>query len=77
MPGSVPRDGTVAPSVAETPHVHGVCRRCGRIADVDVPPQDLAVLSEIARRGPVGWQVEGITFSLTGICPKCRGERGF
>jgi Fe2+ or Zn2+ uptake regulation protein len=63
---------SVLPPRIEPPHAHAVCRLCGRIADVDLRLEDLRQLEELAQRRPGGWYVEGITFSLTGACPRCR-----
>lgn len=56
----------------EDPHAHVVCRVCGRIAGLPLQPTDLWMLTEVAERRPEGWSVDGITYTLTGACPRCR-----
>jgi Fur family ferric uptake transcriptional regulator/Fur family peroxide stress response transcriptional regulator len=50
------------------PHHHLVCRRCGRLEDLEAPLDDSAVL-EAARRQ--GWVPDGSELVLTGLCPSC------
>jgi hypothetical protein len=71
VPGSVPNDATFPPPLVEPPHVHAVCRNCGRIADVDLRSSDLEGLKALSDQRPLGWTVERLTFSLTGLCPRC------
>ena len=65
-----------APSVAikllEDPHSHIVCRVCGRIQRLELTELDRHFLTEMASRHPDGWSVDGISFSLTGACRRCR-----
>ncbi len=56
---------------AEPPHGHVICRACGRIADLPLTELDRHQLDQLSDRRPAGWSVDGITFSLTGACPKC------
>lgn len=56
----------------EPPHAHAVCRQCGRIAEVAVPPFDAEQLTSFAAAGAPQWAVEGISLSVTGYCPRCR-----
>lgn len=60
----------------EPPHAHGVCRSCGRIVEVDLLPLDAAQLTALASGSTVGWAVEGISLSLTGLCPRCQQLEG-
>jgi len=58
-----------------TPHVHLVCRRCGRVDDCDgglVPL--LRGLGEAVRDkvGPTGWEIGAQDSCFYGLCPKCR-----
>ena len=65
-----------APSVGvgllEDPHSHIVCRVCGRIQRIELTELDRHFLTEMASRRPDGWSVDGISFSLTGACRRCR-----
>lgn len=58
--------------LAEDPHSHIVCRVCGRIQRIDLTELDRHFLTEMAARHPDGWSVDGIAFSLTGACRRCR-----
>ncbi len=53
---------------------HAICRICGRIVRVSVPPDEIALLHSFSDRRPDGWTVEGMSFSFTGICPRCREQ---
>lgn len=55
----------------ERPHGHIVCRSCGRIATVSFAAEEEVLLERFAARRPPGWFVEGITYSLTGLCRRC------
>ncbi|MGA8275185.1 MAG: hypothetical protein WB789_08965 [Thermoplasmata archaeon] len=59
--------------LGEPPHSHIVCRNCGRIASVDLEDAERELLVALASRHPEGWSVDGISFSLTGACARCRG----
>jgi Fe2+ or Zn2+ uptake regulation protein len=73
VPGSIPRDATYPPPRVEAPHAHAVCRSCGRISEVELRTEEHEVLRALAEQRPVGWAIDGLTFSLTGTCPRCRG----
>ncbi len=60
--------------LVEDPHAHAVCRSCARIASLELTQDDLGALEQLAGRGPDGWVVDGVTFTLTGSCPQCRAE---
>jgi Fe2+ or Zn2+ uptake regulation protein len=72
-PPRLPRSARV-PNVdlAEDPHAHVVCRACGRIQRIELTELDRHLLTELAGRHPEGWSVDGIAFSLTGACQRCR-----
>ncbi len=58
------------------PHVHLVCRRCGRVDDCNgelVPL--LRGLGEAVkgRTDPAGWAIEAQDSCFYGLCPECRG----
>lgn len=85
-PRPVRRPARVAPTPIEPelwvpsyipsiPTAHAICRLCGRITRVAIPHSDLATLEAFVDRRPDGWSVEGMSFSFTGICPKCRAGR--
>jgi Fe2+ or Zn2+ uptake regulation protein len=58
--------------LGEDPHAHIVCRSCGRIQGVELTELDRHFLTELATHHPDGWSVDGIAFSLTGACRRCR-----
>ena len=58
--------------LGEDPHAHIVCRNCGRIQSLELTELDRHVLTELASRHPDGWSVDGIAFSATGACQRCR-----
>ena len=74
VPGSIPEHSVHPIPATDLPHVHAVCRRCGRIADVELNSDELGALQAFAHQRPVDWTVEGITFSITGTCPRCRAS---
>ncbi|MEU1485854.1 Fur family transcriptional regulator [Streptomyces sp. NPDC005752] len=53
-------------------HQHVVCRSCGTIADVDVPPG--APRLEAPQNH--GFSVDHVEVTYWGLCPGCRAERG-
>jgi hypothetical protein len=72
VPGSVPEGVALVAPPPETPHGHLICPTCGRIAELELTELDRHLLTELSRRRPGGWLVDGVTFSLTGTCPGCR-----
>jgi Fe2+ or Zn2+ uptake regulation protein len=58
--------------LAEDPHAHIVCRVCGRIQRIELTELDRHLLTELAAQHPEGWSVDGVAFSLTGACLRCR-----
>ncbi len=60
----------------EDPHAHIVCRVCGRIQRLTLNELDAHLLTELAAQHPAGWTVDGISFSLTGACRRCREGSG-
>jgi Fe2+ or Zn2+ uptake regulation protein len=69
-PAPPPR--TVRVDLVEDPHSHIVCRVCGRIQRIELTELDRHLLTELAARHPDGWNVDGVAFSLTGACQRCR-----
>ena len=53
-------------------HHHLICRRCGRVADVDDARIE-AVADEMARR--TGYQIDSHRLELYGLCPDCASEQ--
>src|ERR1700759_3168226 len=51
-------------------HAHALCRRCGRVEDLDVPvePQPARGPAEAA-----GWSAASAETLLVGLCPECAG----
>lgn len=74
VPGSVPSGVALAKPLPETPHGHLICHRCGRIAELELTELDRHFLTELSDRRPKDWSIDGVTFSLTGACPRCRRE---
>jgi Fur family peroxide stress response transcriptional regulator len=51
------------------PHQHVVCRRCGRMTDVQMPA--LAALT-LRERAVPGFVIEGLDIRIVGRCATCR-----
>ncbi|MGA8543498.1 MAG: hypothetical protein WB947_08200 [Thermoplasmata archaeon] len=68
----LPPERVVRVDLGEDPHAHIVCRNCGRIQSLELTELDRHMLTELARRHPDGWSVDGIAFSATGACRRCR-----
>lgn len=71
VPGSVPEGVAMTTPPPETPHGHLICHRCGRIAELELTELDRHLLTELSHRRPEGWEIGGVTFSLTGTCARC------
>ena len=73
-PAPAPRapERVVRVDLGETPHAHIVCRNCGRIQPLELTDLDRYLLTELATHHPDGWSVDGIAFSATGACRRCR-----
>jgi Fe2+ or Zn2+ uptake regulation protein len=67
-----PVERVVRVDLGEDPHAHIVCRNCGRIQGIELNELDRHTLTEIAGHHPDGWSVDGIAFSATGACRRCR-----
>jgi Fur family peroxide stress response transcriptional regulator len=50
-------------------HDHLICRKCGKVEDVDVLPVDKSRLANFPN-----FQVEEVTLRVTGLCGQCRKE---
>lgn len=66
-----PPPAVSVPSGPGPAHTHIVCRRCARISHLALTLEDLASLTSLVERRPRGWSVDGISYSLTGVCPRC------
>ena len=74
-PPDLPGPPLIVPAhlaLREPPHAHAVCHKCGRISEVPLSGLDIALLTDLAATSPEAWAVEGISLSLTGLCPRCR-----
>src|SRR5437867_2299294 len=60
--------GAVRYDPCVTPHQHFVCRRCGKVVDVEAPI-DEAVIAAPARAAGLG--VEEVEVVLRGLCADC------
>jgi len=49
-----------------------VCRSCGRIVRLELSEGDSANLVAFADRRPDGWSADGVSLTVTGVCPRCR-----
>jgi Fe2+ or Zn2+ uptake regulation protein len=67
-----PPERVVRVDLGEEPHAHIVCRNCGRIQRLELTELDRHLLEELAARHPDGWSVDGIAYSATGACRRCR-----
>jgi Fe2+ or Zn2+ uptake regulation protein len=54
-----------------TLHHHLLCRRCGRLEDLVLPPNVEAHLCGLAS----GWEIETPQLVLTGLCPACQATQ--
>jgi Fe2+ or Zn2+ uptake regulation protein len=54
------------------PTGHAVCRGCGRILRLALAIDDGPNLEAFLDRRPDGWSAEGVTLTLTGLCPTCQ-----
>jgi len=54
------------------PHSHTVCRRCGRVSDLDSPPGTRAAL-RTARA--VGFRPDDAQLVVWGLCPDCPDDQ--
>jgi len=54
------------------PHQHMVCRRCGRVDDLD---GEFDAKQVLRRANAAGFQPEGAELVISGLCPDC-GRRG-
>jgi len=71
-PRAVPLARVPNVRLVEDPHAHVVCRVCGRIQRIELTELDRHLLTELAAQHPEGWSVDGVAFSLTGACQRCR-----
>jgi Fe2+ or Zn2+ uptake regulation protein len=69
-PEPLPR--VVRVGLLEPPHSHIVCRSCGRISRLELSNEERQLLVALAAQHPAGWSVDGVAFSLTGACARCR-----
>src|ERR1700759_1549374 len=53
-------------------HAHALCRRCGRVEDLDVHVETQPV---VRAADAAGWSPAGAETLLVGLCPDCAGER--
>jgi Fe2+ or Zn2+ uptake regulation protein len=55
----------------QRPHAHMVCRQCGRIFDLDIPPVSNA---DISAANSQGFQVDSGDLLLHGLCSECQSN---
>jgi Fe2+ or Zn2+ uptake regulation protein len=53
------------------PHQHLVCRRCGRVDDLDVELQTAALISAA---DAAGFKAEAAELLISGLCADCAGQ---
>lgn len=61
--------GTAVFDARTDSHHHVVCRRCGRIADIEAPAEHAAVLQAAER---AGYLADDAQVVVRGLCPACR-----
>lgn len=54
------------------PHQHMVCRRCGRVDDLDVEIQAVPLMRAASA---TGFQAEGAELVISGLCARCAERR--
>jgi len=57
------------------PHAHFVCRCCGGVSDLDLPDVVSNMYGGIEDK--YGFEAEGYSLSISGICACCRGKQDF
>lgn len=57
-------DATRYDATLFTPHAHFLCRKCGRIFDVEMDPSQIAL--------PDDFDCDNINVFFKGICPECK-----
>jgi len=60
--------GTTVYDPRTQPHHHAICRRCGRIEDVEAPVDARAAEAAAAR---AGFRADHTELQLTGVCAAC------
>jgi Fe2+ or Zn2+ uptake regulation protein len=55
----------------QRPHAHMVCRSCGRIFDLDIPPVNN---EDITAANSQGFQVDSGDLVLHGLCSECQAK---
>ncbi len=53
------------------PHYHVHCSRCGKVADVEMPIEEM----EKFLQDTSGYLILGYTLQFDGICPKCQANQ--
>lgn len=66
--------GVTTYGLAENPHHHAVCTRCGTI--IEVPAQRLTSALEHAIEGSAFTLSEQAGLTLHGLCPDCQAANG-
>lgn len=65
-------DGTDHFDANTSPHYHLICRKCGRVIDLDLDVDPNELMAE-ARKNYEG-TIEGFTVVFQGLCPYCAAE---
>ena len=56
------------------PHAHVICRRCGRLCDIETEELTAAIEERAARQS--NYRIEGMSMVLYGLCSECQaGEQ--
>jgi Fe2+ or Zn2+ uptake regulation protein len=55
----------------QRPHAHMVCRNCGRIFDLDIPPVNS---DDVTAAGNQGFRVDSGDLVLHGLCRDCQAK---
>lgn len=51
------------------PHAHFICRRCGRVMDMELPESVNALAGELA--GDIDCAAELVALNISGLCREC------
>lgn len=51
------------------PHAHFICRRCGRVMDMELPESVNALAGELA--GDIDCAAERVALNISGLCREC------
>lgn len=65
-------DGQERYDARTDPHAHFICRRCGRVLDIELPGGIGSLAGELSQG--LGCSVESVALSASGVCAECSRE---